>query len=354
MNTTLKETLDAIRELDEQAMAEADERQDRLTKPRGSLGVLESLGRQLSGIARQVPPPVPGKPVVGVFAGDHGVVAQGVTPHPSEVTVQMALNMTAGGAAVNVLAREHGAEVWVTNVGVKGDLPADSTVRDRRVAAGTRDFSQEPAMTREQALQALEVGIETAREAIEQGADVLLLGEMGIGNTTPAAALIAVLTGEDVDAVTGFGAGANDDMVRHKAGVIRAAIDKHQPDPADPVDVLAKVGGYEHAALAGFILGGAAHRVPVVVDGVIACSAALVATALCPTAEGYLVAGHAGVEPGIKAALTKLGMKPLVDLGLRLGEGTGAVLALPVVRAAALVLNEMATFDSAAVEDVNR
>lgn len=349
----LKTTIDAIAPLDDAAVEQARARQDRLTKPAGSLGLLESLSVQLSGILGQVPPPVPNSPVVGVFAGDHGVLAQGVSPHPSEVTVQMALNMAAGGAAVNVLARQFGAEVVVTDVGIAGELPTECGVRRRRIASGTQDLSQGPAMTREQALAALEIGIETARDAVADGADVLLLGEMGIGNTTPAAALISVFTRVAPQEVTGFGAGANEAMVAHKAKIIEQAIRVNGATREHPLDALAAVGGFEHAALAGFILGGAAARVPVIVDGVIACSAALVATALAPLARDFLVAGHAGVEPGIIVALTELGLAPLVDLGLRLGEGSGALLALPALQASAHILGEMATFGDASVTDVN-
>lgn len=352
-DSLLGRTLAEISPIDEEAASAARIRQDRLTKPAGSLGLVEALGIQLSAIAGAVPPPIPKHPVVGVFAGDHGVVAQGVSPHPTEVTVQMALNMVAGGAAVSVLARQFGSEVWVTDVGVAGDLPSGCGVRDRRIASGTRDMSRGPAMSREQAVAALEVGIETANQAIAQGADVLLLGEMGIGNTTPAAALISVFTHTDPREVTGFGAGANHEMVQRKTRVIAEAIAVNQVTSDEPLDALAAVGGLEHAALAGFILGGAAARVPVIIDGVIACSAALVAVALAPMALGYLVAGHAGVEPGIIVALTELGLSPLVDLGLRLGEGSGALLALPTLQAAAHILGEMATFDDAAVTDVN-
>lgn len=349
----LQQTLSRIHPLDAEALGAARARQNRLSKPAGSLGTVEDIGIQLSGISGQVPPPVPKRSLVAVFAGDHGVVAQGVSAHPSEITIQMVLNMAAGGAAVNVLARQHGATVWVTDVGVAGALPTGTGIRNRRVAPGTADFSRGPAMTQQQTLDALRVGIETAEEAVEQGADVLLMGEMGIGNTTPATALISVFTGVGPHEVTGIGAGADAATVAHKSQVISDALALHRPDPAEPLEVLAKVGGFEHAALTGLILGAAAARVPVILDGVIACSAALVAAAIAPETTGFLIAGHAGAEPGILTALDELGLTPLVDLDLRLGEGSGALLALPTVQGAARILGEMATFADAAVNDVN-
>lgn len=331
-------------------MAAAEAAQERLTKPSGSLGLLETVGNRLAAISGQCPPPVPEPATVGLFAGDHGVVAQGVTPWPQEVTGQMVANIAAGGAAVNVLSRQHGAEVLLTDVGVALPYPDVPGVRNRNVRLGTRDLAVEPALTREEAQRAVEVGIEAAREAVGAGARCLLTGEMGIGNTTPASALIAVFTGLAPAEVTGRGAGSDDAMLATKTRVIADALALHRPDPSDPLGVLAAVGGLEHAALAGFVLGGAAAGVPVVLDGVIACSAACVAVALAPDAGGYLLSGHAGAEPGIQAALAHLGLSPLVDLGLRLGEGTGAVLALPHLRAAARILREMATFDDVGID----
>lgn len=335
--------------VDPEAIAQATARQDQLTKVPGSLGILESVGIRLAGIARACPPPVPTKAVVGVFAGDHGVCAQGVTPWPQEITVGMLVNMAHGGAAINVLSRQMGVTTMLTDVGVAGEYPPSDVIGSRKVRRGSGDISIEPAMTREEAVRALEVGIETAREALDGGAECLLTGEMGIGNTSPSSALISVFTGTPVATVTGRGAGADDAMLAHKTEVLERALALHQPDPADPVGVLAAVGGLEHAALAGFILAGAAARVPVVLDGVIACSAACVAVALCPEVRGYLVSGHAGMEPGIRAAVAHLGLQPLVDLNLRLGEGTGAVLAYPLVQASARILSEMATFAEAGI-----
>lgn len=345
----LNDTLAKIEDIDQAVIDEATSRQNHLTKPPGSLGLIETIGIKLAGIAGTVPPPAPERATIGVFAGDHGVCAQGVTPWPQEVTVQMLMNMSAGGAAINVLSRTFGADVMITDVGVASEYPADVPgIRMKNVRKGTRDFSKEPAMTREEAIAALEVGIETANEAIDGGAQALLTGEMGIGNTTPSTALIAAFTGSEVADATGRGTGADDEMLRHKIQVIKDALELHAIDPHDPLGVLAAVGGLEHAALAGFILGGAARRIPVILDGVIACSAACVAVSLDPRVKDYLIAGHAGVEPGIVTALKWLGLDALVDLNLRLGEGSGAALALPLVRAAANIFH-MASFSDAGI-----
>lgn len=342
--STLDRTIQAIRPVSEEARAAATQRQGQLTKPPGSLGVIEAIGIQLAAIADQCPPPIPNRPLIGVFAGDHGVCAQSVTPWPQEVTVQMLANMAHGGATINAFARQVGAEVMITDVGVAADYEPHPAIRARNVARGTRDFTIEPAMTLDEARAALAVGIEAAEEAIAAGADCLLTGEMGIGNTTPSSALIAVFTGASPAETAGRGAGADDAMLERKIDAIARAFARHRPDAGRPLEALAAVGGLEHAAIAGFILGGAAAGVPVILDGVIACSAALVAVALAPEAKGYLISGHAGAEPGIRVAVEALGLTPLVDLGLRLGEGSGAALALPLVQAAARILREMATF----------
>ncbi|MFG1660354.1 nicotinate-nucleotide--dimethylbenzimidazole phosphoribosyltransferase [Micromonospora chersina] len=354
----LESTVAAIRPLDETAMAAARELQGRLTKPAGSLGALEPLSVRLAGLAGTCPPPLPEPAAVAIFAGDHGVHAQGVTPWPQEVTAQMIANFVAGGAVVNAFARQAGASVTVVDVGVATPLPVEPTADPagpRLVAAnvrpGTRDLTVTAALTRDEARAAVETGIRIAGELVDAGAGILLTGDMGIGNTTPAAALIAAFTGVDPAAATGRGTGVDDETYARKVGVVRAALDRHAPDPADPLGVLAAVGGLEHAALAGFVLGAAARRVPVLLDGVIAVSAALAAAAFAPDAVGAMVAGHRSAEPGATAALRHLGLDPLIDLGLRLGEGTGALLALPVVTGAVRVLHEVATFDSAGVAE---
>jgi nicotinate-nucleotide--dimethylbenzimidazole phosphoribosyltransferase len=354
----IAETIAAIRPLDEAAMSAAREHQNRLTKPRGALGALEEVSVRLAGIAGVCPPPMPEPAAVAVFAADHGVHAQGVTPWPQEVTAQMVQNFLAGGAVVNAFARQFGAEVRVVDIGVKADLPAADGLVSRNVAHGTADMTLEPAMTAGQVRQAVEAGIEIARDLVAAGNRCLITGDMGIANTTASAALIAAFTGGAAETVTGYGTGIDDATHERKIKVVRAALARAEldgtdgtPTTADPLTVLAQVGGLEHAAIAGFILGGAAERVPVVLDGVIAGAAALAAAALAPDVRGACVAGHRSAEPGHAAALWHLELRPLVDLELRLGEGTGALLALPLVQSAVRVLHEVATFDSAGVAD---
>jgi nicotinate-nucleotide--dimethylbenzimidazole phosphoribosyltransferase len=351
----LDSTLRAIAPADPAAMAAARERQRHLTKPLGSLGVLEDVSVRLAGLARTCPPPMPDPAAVAVFAADHGVAVRGISVWPQEVTVQMVANYLAGGAAVNVFARQAGAHVAVVDVGVAhpvADPPPGGLVPllRRRVRAGTADITALPAMTRAEAVNAVEVGIDIANGLVDDGFRCLVTAEMGIGNTTTSAALIAAFTGADPDAVTGRGGGLSQTRREHKVAVVRAALDRHHPDPADPIGVLATVGGLEQAALAGFVLGAAARRVPVILDGVIAGAAALSAAALAPDSIAACLPGHRSLEPGHTITMDHLGFSsPLVDLGLRLGEGTGALLALPLVQTACRVLREMATFDSASV-----
>jgi nicotinate-nucleotide--dimethylbenzimidazole phosphoribosyltransferase len=353
----IAETIAAIRPLDEAAMSAAREHQDRLTKPRGALGALEEVSVRFAGIAGVCPPPMPEPAAVAVFAADHGVHAQGVTPWPQEVTGQMVQNFLAGGAVVNAFARQFGAEVLVIDVGVKADLPAADGLVVKKTAHGTADLTRGPAMTPEQVRAAVEAGIEVARDLVGEGHRCLITGDMGIANTTASAALIAAFTGRAAEAVTGYGTGIDDVTHDRKIKVVRAALDRAlgeqdgTPTTADPLTVLAEVGGLEHAAIAGFILGGAAARVPIVLDGVIAGAAALAAAALAPAARDACVAGHRSAEPGHAAALWHLELRPLIELELRLGEGTGALLALPLVQSAVRVLHEVATFDSAGVAD---
>ncbi|MFI8349603.1 nicotinate-nucleotide--dimethylbenzimidazole phosphoribosyltransferase [Streptomyces sp. NPDC085596] len=347
----LAETVAQIRPLDAKALGEAWERQKRMTKPAGALGMLEIISAQLSGLSRQCPPPIPEPAAVAVFAGDHGVHAQGVTPWPQEVTGQMVANFLGGGAVCNAFANQVGAEVCVVDVGVVADLPATPGLLPRKIRGGTSDMTTGPAMTREEARAAIEVGIETARDLVAAGNKALLTGEMGIGNTTSSAALISVFTGADPAEVTGRGTGINDETLARKTDVVRRALELHQPDPADPIGVLAALGGFEHAAMVGLLLGGASLRTPVILDGVSAGAAALVARAIAPEVLAACIAGHRSAEPGHVAALNKLGLRPLVDLDLRLGEGTGALLALPLVQSTARAMHEVATFDSAGVTE---
>ncbi|WHM39626.1 nicotinate-nucleotide--dimethylbenzimidazole phosphoribosyltransferase [Streptomyces sp. BPTC-684] len=347
----LQETVATIRPLDAKALGEAWERQKRMTKPAGALGMLEIISAQLSGLSRKCPPPIPEPAAVAIFAGDHGVHAQGVTPWPQEVTGQMVANFLGGGAVCNAFANQVGAEVCVIDVGVASELPATPGLLPRKVRPGTGDMTTGPAMTREEVVAAVEVGIETARDLVAAGNKALLTGEMGIANTTVSAALISLYTGVDPAEVTGRGTGINDETHARKVDVVRRALELHSPDPADPIGVLAGIGGLEHAAMVGFILGGASLRTPVILDGVSAGAAALVARAIAPEALAACIAGHRSAEPGHVAALNKLGLRPLVDLDLRLGEGTGALLALPLVQSAARAMHEVATFDSAGVTE---
>lgn len=345
--------------VDGRAATDADARQLRLTKPAGALGRLESLGTQLAAIAGTVPPPVPEPVAVGVFAGDHGVLAEGVSPWPREVTAQMIANVATGGAAVNVLARQVGASVTVVAVGVATPWPEGAGVVDRNVRPGTDNLAEAPAMSMADARAALDVGATVAADLVAAGARALATGDMGIGNTTPSAALISLFTGRPATLVTGRGTGIDDPTLATKIGVIDRAVERARGiagdvranEPVDATTALAEVGGLEHASIAGFIIGGAAARVPVIIDGVIATSALLAAHAIAPGVLPYVIAGHRSVEPGASAALDHLGLVPLIDLDLRLGEGTGAVLAIPIVQAAARILGEMATFDEAGVTD---
>src|SRR3989440_1641710 len=331
--------------VDGDAAAAALRRHDRLVKPPGSLGRVEAIGVRLAALARACLPPVPRRPVVLIAAGDHGVLDRGVSPWPREVTAAMIAGFCSGTAAVNAIATAIGAEVLVVDVGVASDLPAHSRLRHARVRPGTADLSVGPAMTRAEAAAAVLAGATAAEDLIDGGADLIVTGDMGIGNSTPAACLIAAFTGRPAVEVTGRGTGIDDATFSLKTGIVAQAIDLHRPDPGDALGVLAAVGGLEHAALAGLILAGAARCIPVVLDGVNAAAAALVAAALRPEAVGYLLAGHRSVEPGAGVALDHLGLQPLLDLEMRLGEGTGGLLAVPIVVAAAAVLRDMATFD---------
>jgi nicotinate-nucleotide--dimethylbenzimidazole phosphoribosyltransferase len=342
--------------IDEGAARSARAHHDRLTKPPGSLGRMEDLGVQLAAIAGVDPPPIPSPAAVAVFAGDHGVVAEGVTPWPQEVTAQMVANFVAGGAAINVLARQAGASVTVVDVGVASDLDslgiADAPgLLRRRVRPGTANLAVEAALTRAEVEAARDVGAEVAADLVAGGAHALVTGEMGIGNTTAAAAVIASLTGRPAAEVTGRGTGIDDARLAKKIAVVEAGVGRLRsaPGAGDAVAVLAEVGGLEIAALAGFIVAGASLRVPVVIDGVIAGAALLAAAADCEAVLPYVIAGHRSTEPGATAVLQHLGLDPIIDLGLRLGEGSGACLALGVLEASARVLNEMATFDAVGI-----
>ncbi|HEY8478047.1 MAG TPA: nicotinate-nucleotide--dimethylbenzimidazole phosphoribosyltransferase [Chloroflexota bacterium] len=346
----LATTVRRVVPLDAAAMQAARERQDQLTKPQGSLGRLEELSIRLAGITGQAKPVFPRKAVI-VMAGDHGVTVEGVSAYPSEVTPQMVLSFAGGRAAINVLARQAGARVVVVDVGVAVDLPPHPNILVRKVRHGTRNMAAEPALTREEAIAAVEVGIDVVEAEIASGLDVVATGDMGIGNTTASSAIVAAITGAPVAAVTGRGTGIGEAQLAHKVEVIERALAVNQPDPNDPLDVLAKVGGLEIAGLVGVILGAAARRRPVVIDGFISGAAALVACELCPQARDYLIPAHNSVEIGHRLVLERLELVPLLNLNLRLGEGTGAALAFHLVEAASRVLVEMATFAEAGVSE---
>ncbi len=349
MELKMKELLIAIKPLNQQAMEKARVRMDNLTKPQGSLGRMEDLAVQLAGIYGDYFPVGSRKRVV-VMAADHGVTEEGISAYPSEVTVQMVANFTSGGAAINVLGRQNNVEVEVVDVGVKVDssLPG---VRKVRVKSGTDNFRRKPAMSRAEALQAVMAGVECAGEAVEEGIKVLATGEMGIGNTTASSAVMAALTGYEVSLVVGRGTGLDDNKLIHKQEVVAASLELHKPDPADPIDILSKVGGLEIAALAGLIIGAANRRVPVVIDGFISSTAALVAVKLNAAIADYLIPSHLSAESGHALLMDYLNLKPYITMGMRLGEGTGAVLAMNLVEAAARVTIEMATFEDAMVSN---
>ena len=348
MKTQLKKAVAEIAPLDRRSMAAARRRHAVLTKPAGSLGRLEELSVRLAGIYRQ-PTPEIGKKVIVVAAADHGVVREGVSAYPQEVTAQMVLNFLSGGAAINVLARCVGAEVVVVDAGVASGLPAGSGLHAASAGPGTGNMATGPAMTEAQAVDCLSRGLELARQQVAAGADLLATGDMGIGNTTASSAITSVLAGVPAEKSTGRGTGVTDAVLELKTDVVRRAIQVNRPDPGDPLDVLAKVGGFEIGFLAGLILGGARAGKPVVLDGFISGAAALLACAINPLARQYLVASHRSAESGHSIQLKHLKLRPLLTLGMRLGEGSGAALALPIVDAAARCLREMATFEEASV-----
>ncbi len=330
--------------------AEIQRRLDRLTKPRGSLGRLEEIAVRY-GLARaQTQFELPRKTLF-VFCADHGVTAAGVSAYPPEVTRQMVLNFVSGGAAINVLCRQHGIDPLIVDMGVNGDFDPALSIINRKVAHGTRNFLDEPAMSAAQAVQAVETGITLALAAAKMDYGLLAVGEMGIGNTTAAGAVAAAISGRDPAEVVGTGSGINQAQREHKVAVIRQALEKHHPEPCDPLAVLAAVGGFEIGGMAGFLLGAARRRLPVVVDGFIASCGALLAARLSPAAADYLFFSHRSAEPGHQVVLDLLDAKPLLALEMRLGEGTGAALAVGLIESALRLYLEMATFESAGVSD---
>ena len=347
---SVADVLRSIRPADRQAAHAAARRQDRLTKPPGSLGRLEALSVQIAGVFGDERPAVRGKTVI-VAVADHGVVAQGVTAYPQAVTAQMVRNFLAGGAAVSVMAKMAGVDLVIVDAGVAAPLPDHPRLSVVGAGRGTADITHGPAMTRQQAEACVTSGVALALEAADNGADFIGTGDMGIGNTTASSAVAAALTGRPPGETTGRGTGRTDRELAHKTAVVQRALAVNRPDPVDALDVLAKVGGFEIGVLAGVVLGGALARRVVVLDGFISTTAALIAHSLCPTVADYLVAAHMSAEAGHRVVLSYLSLHPLLDLDMRLGEGTGAVLAMGLVEAAAACLADMATFDEAGVSD---
>lgn len=343
----IKETLEAIMPFEEKAAERARRHSDNLTKPPGSLGKLEDIAAQFAGMTGELWPDL-GKRAVIVMAGDHGVCEEGVSAFPPSVTPQMVLNFLSGGAAVNVLAQQAAADVVCVDVGVAADLEHPDLI-GRKVVYGTRNMAKEPAMSREEAVAAINVGIDVVEEQHARGVRMFATGEMGIGNTTASAAIASVLAGLAPEASVGRGTGINEETRQHKVMVVKQAINVNRPDPEDPIDVLARVGGAEIAGLVGVIIGAAARRCPVVVDGYISSAAALVASKLSTKAVPYMIASHLSNEQGHKSLMDVLGLPPILHLDMRLGEGTGAVLAFHLIDASIRLMREMATFDSAGV-----
>ncbi len=335
-------------EIDPQGKIRA--RTDKWAIPRGSLGRLEELAVLYASI-RATPEKEIKDKVVFTMAGDHGVVAEGVSAFPQKVTKQMVQNFLSGGAAINILARYVGARVAVVDCGVAGELPSNSRLKAKKINHGTGNIAKGPAMSPEEAVTSIELGIETLEEELPHGIDLIAVGDMGIGNTTPSSAVLAALSGVDIKEVTGQGTGIDGPALAHKLKVVEMALNVNQPDPGDPMDVLAKVGGYEIGAIAGVCLGAARHRRPVIIDGFISSTGALLASHIEPRVKGYLMASHLSTERGHRLLLEKLGKRPILDLEMRLGEGTGAVLAMTLVEASVKLLTQMATFSEAGVSE---
>ena len=345
-----KKIASSIKGIDKNFTNIIQERLDNLTKPQGSLGRLEELAKQICGITGKESPLLRDK-VIFTMASDHGVTEEGVSAYPKEVTSQMVYNFLSGGAGINVLANHVGARVVVIDIGVASDLKPDRRLVIKKINYGTKNMAREPAMTRDEAVKAIRAGIEIFEDEFKRGIDIAGTGDMGIGNTTASSAITAVFTKNPIEEITGRGAGLDDKGLKNKIDIIRKSISLNKPDPSDPVDVLSKVGGFEIAGLAGIILAAASKRVPVVIDGFISGAAALIAFQIEPKAKDYMIAGHCSAEKGHKFILEHIGLKPLLDLDLRLGEGTGGALGIGLADAAIKILTQMATFKSAKVSE---
>ena len=347
---SIENIISRIQPLDQKAMTAALARQDMLTKPQGSLGRLEKLSTQIAGITGQARPKIQHK-VVTVMAGDHGVVEEGVSAFPQEVTPQMVFNFLSGGAAINVLSKHVGARVVIVDMGVASPMEAHPQLISRKVALGTKNIAKGPAMTRAQAEESILSGVEIVEAEIAKGLDILATGDMGIGNTTPSAAIACVVTGMSPSAVVGRGTGVDDNGLHRKILAVEHALKINKPNPQDGLDILSKVGGFEIGGLAGAILGAAANRRPVVIDGFISTAAAIIAATIAPQVKDYLIAAHCSQELGHRLMMEWLGVTPLLDMNMRLGEGTGAALAMSIVEASCKILDEMATFGEAGVSE---
>ena len=351
MNEKIAKTIQKIKPVNFKLMEKAQEKLDNLTKPQGSLGKLEDFARRIVGISGTLSPAIKRK-VIFVMAGDHGVVEEGVSAYPQEVTFQMVYNFIRGGAGINVLARHMGAEILVVDMGVAKDFPLEEGIIRKKIANGTNNIAKGPAMSRDEAKRAIIAGIEVFEDELsKKEIDIIGLGEMGIANTTPSSAIVACLTKSKVEEVTGRGTGIDEDQLKNKIRVIKQAIEINRPDPEDGLDVLSKVGGFEIGGLVGCILAAASHRVPIVIDGFISCASTLIAIKLAPLAKDYIFASHNSVEKGHKIALNYMGKVPMFDLGMRLGEGTGAALGISFVEAGVKILTQMATFTDAGVDN---
>ena len=352
----IKETMEEIRVLDEAAMESARARQDTLTKPLRSLGVLEDLSVKVAGITRNHMPEIKDKVII-TAAGDHGIADEGVSAYPKEVTLQMVYNFLSGGAAINVLARHIGARVIVVDMGVAADIKFEPEGHqsydfvDNKIGYGTANIAKGPTMSYEDAVHSIEAGIEVLENELVRGIDIVGVGDMGIGNTTPSSAIVAFITGEPVERVTGRGTGLDDGGLEAKIKTIKKALAVNKPNRGDAIEILAKIGGFEIGGMAGVMLAAGAHRIPVVVDGFISGAAALIAYELSPKIQDYLIASHLSVEAGHRAILDHLGIEPLFNLNMRLGEGTGAALGISIVEASCKILREMATFEEAGVSE---
>ena len=350
MTTSLDTILKEIKPLDSSAMAAAQSRQNSLTKPHGSLGRLEELSIQIAGIKGEATPKLEHKSII-IMAADHGVAAETVSLYPQEVTRQMVLNFLKGGAAINVMAEQIGARVIIVDMGVKGGFQPLPGLLCKMIDFGTQNITQGPAMTRQQAIDAIEAGIQTVEAEMAKRVDIIGAGDMGIGNTTSSSAIFAAISGKQPRKITGRGTGIGDKQLAHKIKVIERALSINKPNPKDPIDILSKVGGFEIGGLVGVMLAGAAYRIPVVIDGFISGTAALIAIGLSPQARDYLISAHLSAEAGHELLLQFLGLKPLLNLNMRLGEGTGAVLGISLAEASVRTLSQMATFAQAGVSE---